>query len=471
MQMHEGKHVLQMRIYMKHMMISILNVLFSLSYADDLKTPGVQGQVEQFPSCQDGLFVEYNSPLSGHKIKMCQVKKDGKLVKQGPYWEYDSKDQVVKKSFYQDGQLSTESTVQAAESPQSTRPAIQSSTTPSVQSSSYNWNYVAAGYGICALSPANKLLCQGYAHIPEQPSQGAIQRIEVPQIDFAGTGPENIIFVYNKKNIGVYFGSSHLTNMQTANVLSEAQLDVKISAGDEIKMISDGRLQICILTLHDLIQCWKKIREKQVGQNDRFILDPLPTTIPWPTQNGRPLKILAMNDITNLYFLCVLNDQGQVFCRDINLKQDEDPTWEKYQIKIPEKIIDMSAADNCYCFRVDAPKYYCFMSSPNYKTRVMTASPLLTVNVSNTVKDLEVGSWSQQCVLDEKGDVYCSTMSNNQIVYGPVKRDFVNPSRHIVMTKDLVCSEVADGKLHCLQVSRTTQTPEVKRELDFDFNL
>ena len=444
-------------------MTNLLKFIFILycAYAEDLKIPGVQDTAEHFPPCQDGMVVEYISPLSGHKIKMCQIKKDGRLIKQGAYWEYDNQNHVVKKYLYQNDQLSTDSTSHESES------------MLPVQSSISRWDYAAAGYGICALSPEKKMSCQGYftyapQSLPTTPLQGAIQKIDVAKIDSLERANPDIFFIYNKKrNFAAYYGISHLFNIQTTNTLSEDQLDLKISTDDEIKSFTDGPDQTCILTANNLIRCWKKMQSKGIG----FTLENVSIVVPWSTQNGHPLKIMNMSGAGDFSFMCVLNDQAQVFCRDINLKQDEDPHWEKYQVKIPEKILDVSYTPGEACIRVDAPKYYCFISMPNYKTRVMTTGPIVTINTPQTVKQLEVSNWLQQCVLDKAGDVYCTQMSHGKLVYGPVKRDFANPVQRIVLTHDLVCSEVAAGKLHCLQIDRVSSSPEIKRELDFDFTL
>ena len=443
-------------------MTNLLKFIFILywAYAEDLKIPGVQDTAEHFPPCQDGILVEYNSPLSGHKIKMCQIKKDGRLIKQGAYWEYDHQNHVVQKSLYQNDQLSTGSTSHESESMQP------------VQSSISRWDYAAAGYGICALSPEKKMSCQGYLtysphSLPTTPLQGAIQKIDIAKIDFVAKSWADIYLIYNnKKNLGIFLRASQLFQMKTPNVLSEGQLDFKISVNDEIKSFTDGGNQVCILTVRNLINCWDLAYLRETG---KLKLDHGPTNIPWPMQNGLPIKILNKHMQLDFPFICVLNDQGRIFCRAMNLKPDEDPHWENYQINFSEKVLDMSTSQDVYCFQVDAPKYFCFLGILNYKTRVTSAGPLMTVNIPHEVKQLEVSGWLQQCVLDKLGDVYCTQMSHGKLVYGPIKREFANPSQRIVLTHDLVCSEVAAGKLHCLQIDRSSTSPEIKRELDFDF--
>lgn len=71
--------------------IFLISALPQLLWAQEYKCP------------KDNVLVDFTSPITNERQVFCQMRKDGKLVKNGMELTFNPKGEIIKKVFYRDG--------------------------------------------------------------------------------------------------------------------------------------------------------------------------------------------------------------------------------------------------------------------------------------------------------------------------------------------------------------------------------
>lgn len=58
---------------------------------------------QEYKCPKDAVLVDFTSPINHERQVFCQIRKDGKLLKDGMELIFNSKGEVIKKVFYKDG--------------------------------------------------------------------------------------------------------------------------------------------------------------------------------------------------------------------------------------------------------------------------------------------------------------------------------------------------------------------------------